>query len=357
MKIAVYAIAKNEIDHVDEWYESVKNADGVFVLDTGSTDKTASRLQELGVHCNFRNMAKTFRFDHARNEALSYVPADYDVCISIDLDERLQPDWREVVEREYKGGVANYTLVFDYDDAGNIVTAYPRAAIHERNNCLWQYPVHEVLTGRFPAYNINILCVHAPLVQKPAGHYLELLKLSVVENPNDARAHQYLAREYFYLNNWQQSLVHYQKHLDLCEYAPDKTDTYIRMGLIAERTNQDPEPYYYAAIAAYPYLREPYCVLSEFYFSRGVFQAALGLMDRALRIEKPEINFVFREDYYSFWCHHMAMACYLRTGQPEHAKTHMMKAFAACGEKINKRLLQDAIEAGFVNVEGNSPSV
>ena len=40
MKIAVYAIAKNEEYNINDWYNSVSKADYHLILDTGSTDKT-----------------------------------------------------------------------------------------------------------------------------------------------------------------------------------------------------------------------------------------------------------------------------------------------------------------------------
>ena len=40
MKIIVYAITKNESKFIDRWYNSMKEADDIYVLDTGSTDKT-----------------------------------------------------------------------------------------------------------------------------------------------------------------------------------------------------------------------------------------------------------------------------------------------------------------------------
>ena len=39
-KVIVYAISKNESKFVDRWYESMKEADDIYVLDTGSTDDT-----------------------------------------------------------------------------------------------------------------------------------------------------------------------------------------------------------------------------------------------------------------------------------------------------------------------------
>ena len=47
-KICVYAICKNELRFVEQWYNSVKEADYVVVLDTGSTDGTFEKLKELG---------------------------------------------------------------------------------------------------------------------------------------------------------------------------------------------------------------------------------------------------------------------------------------------------------------------
>ena len=47
-KICVYAISKNEAQFVERWYNSMKEADYVVVLDTGSRDGTAEKLKELG---------------------------------------------------------------------------------------------------------------------------------------------------------------------------------------------------------------------------------------------------------------------------------------------------------------------
>ena len=46
-KVCVYAIAKNEEKFVKKWYESMKEADKIYVLDTGSTDKTFETLSHV----------------------------------------------------------------------------------------------------------------------------------------------------------------------------------------------------------------------------------------------------------------------------------------------------------------------
>ena len=85
MKLVVYAIAKDEEGVAQRWAESVKEADEVVVLDTGSTDRTREILRGHGITVH-EDYTGPFRFDRARNQALSHVPEDADWCFSVDLD-------------------------------------------------------------------------------------------------------------------------------------------------------------------------------------------------------------------------------------------------------------------------------
>lgn len=46
MKVCVYAICKNEEKFIDRWVNSMKEADYIYVLDTGSTDNSIQKLKE-----------------------------------------------------------------------------------------------------------------------------------------------------------------------------------------------------------------------------------------------------------------------------------------------------------------------
>lgn len=48
MKVYVYAICKNESKFALRWMKSMSEADGVYVLDTGSEDNTAELLRGEG---------------------------------------------------------------------------------------------------------------------------------------------------------------------------------------------------------------------------------------------------------------------------------------------------------------------
>ena len=56
-KVCVYAICKNEEKFVKRWYESMKEADAIYVLDTGSTDNTVKLLRGLGVNVEINKIA------------------------------------------------------------------------------------------------------------------------------------------------------------------------------------------------------------------------------------------------------------------------------------------------------------
>ena len=85
MKIAVYAICKNERQFIDRWAKTVEGADEVVVVDTGSQDGSAELLREKGFRV-YEERFTPWRFDTARNRSLSLVSEDADACVCLDLD-------------------------------------------------------------------------------------------------------------------------------------------------------------------------------------------------------------------------------------------------------------------------------
>lgn len=105
MKIAVYAIAKNESKNLDGWYKNISNADYVLILDTGSDDDTVEKARGLGITV-FE--ASIFPWDEARakNIAMSLLPKDIDFCICVDLDEHISsPNWKECFTEKMIPGI------------------------------------------------------------------------------------------------------------------------------------------------------------------------------------------------------------------------------------------------------------
>ncbi len=218
-KVVVYAISKNEEKFVDRWVNSMKEADEIYVLDTGSTDNTVKKLLNLGVNVTTK-IVKPWRFDVARNLSLELVPTDADICVCTDLDEVFVPGWRKKLESLWTPTTTrmryNYNWKLDSDETP-LVNFYIEK-IHKRKGYTWRHPVHEVLYYDKEENFITtdeITVNHYPDDTKSRSSYLPLLELSVEENPDDDRNVHYLGREYMYYGHWNEAIDTLIRHLNL----------------------------------------------------------------------------------------------------------------------------------------------
>jgi len=214
MKIAVYAIALNEAKFAQRFCDAASDADLIFVADTGSTDGTQEILRENDAEViNIR--IKPWRFDDARNAALALLPSDIDVCVSLDLDEVLQPGWREEIERVWTPGTTQLRYGFDWGCG----IAFQYEKIHARHGIRWHHPCHEYpVADRVPtvwAQTDMLLVVHKPDPTKSRGQYLDLLRVSIEEDPHCPRNAFYYARELSFNRQWQEAISQAERYLSL----------------------------------------------------------------------------------------------------------------------------------------------
>ena len=180
-KICVYAISKNEEKFVKRWYESVKEADGIYVLDTGSSDNTVQLLKNLGANVSEKEI-KPWRFDVARNESLKLVPEDCDICVCIDIDEVISKGWRKKLEDIWDDDTNHLRYIYNWshDDNGKPLVSFYYEKIHARNGFKWIHPVHEVLefSGDKEVFKTTdeIVVDHFPDSTKSRSNYLPLLE-------------------------------------------------------------------------------------------------------------------------------------------------------------------------------------
>ncbi len=305
MKVCVYAISKNESKFVKRWYNSMKEADEVYVLDTGSTDNTVELLKNLGAKVIQKNIIP-WRFDTARNESLNLVPTDTDICVCTDLDEVFESGWRKELEKNWLAnttkGRYNYNWSLDKDNRP-IVNFYIEK-IHSRNDYKWTHPVHEVLENIHNNENTitidSITLNHYPDSKKSRSSYLPLLEISVEEDPEDDRNMHYLGREYMYYNQYEKAITTLKKHLCL-QKAIWKDERAASMRFIGRcyaklGNRKEAHLWYDKAIKEAPYLRDGYIENAMLYYEEKKYEEIEKYCLEALKItthEKTYINEIF----------------------------------------------------------------
>lgn len=289
LKICVYAISKNEAHFIPRFCESAKDADLILIADTGSDDGLPEEARKYGAVVH--NICITpWRFDLARNAALALVPRDFDVCISLDIDEVLQPGWREEIERVWiKGETTRLRYMFDW--GCGIQFFYEK--IHAKHGYMWHHPCHEypIPDGRINevwAQTDMLLAVHMPDPTKSRGQYMDLLELSVKEDPDCPRNAFYYARELSFHGRWQESIDACKNYLNLpratwmnerCYAYRVMGRSYSELGLVGEA-----EKAFQMAASEAPNTREPWCELAMLMYRHHRWEECFAYAMRALRI-------------------------------------------------------------------------
>ena len=203
MKIAVYGIALNEAKHVKRFMEACKGADLVVIADTGSTDGTQQLFTKHGATVHHISV-RPFRFDDARNAALALVPADVDICVSLDIDEVPDPDFFDKLREAWKPDTTRAFVFWNTD--GQLWANNNR--VHQRYGYRWIKPCHEVTTTSMGTIDnevvIETTVTHEPDNNKSRAQYLPMLKAAIEEEPHDARMWHYYIRELYFHKKWKE---------------------------------------------------------------------------------------------------------------------------------------------------------
>ena len=281
IRTCVYAIALNEIKHVDKFMEASKEADLILVCDTGSTDGTAERLRELGATV-YTVTQRPWRFDIPRNTALSLIPSNIDMCLSIDLDEYLQPGWSDAMDRVWQanGGRIDriaYDYIWNWNADGTPATRFFADKMHHRRNYRWRHPCHETLYYEGDGQEIRVSIPEVQLHHhadnaKSRGQYLPLLKMAVDEDPENDRMSHYYGRELMFYGQDQAAIVELQRHLTLprAGWLEERCASMRFIARCYHRMGNYPEAYKWAVKATleWPHSREPWLELARVTYDR-----------------------------------------------------------------------------------------
>ena len=293
-KVCVYAICKNEEKFVEQWYNSMKEADYIVVLDTGSTDNTVKLLQEKEKTIIQQKEITPWRFDVARNESLKLIPNDTDICVCADLDEIFQQNWVEKLKENWQSNTdsAYYTIYWNFSENNIPQVIYKQKKIHKPHEYIWTHAAHEVLEyiGSQPEQEIyikDLIKEHHADINKSRKNYLNLLKIDVEERPNEDRARHYYARELMYCGRYKEAIEQFKIHLSLpnSKWNPERCAS---MRYISKCSDSyfEKEKWLYRAIAEAPYLREPYIDMALLQYNLNNWYGIIYFCNKALLIKE-----------------------------------------------------------------------
>ncbi len=315
MKLAIYAISKNEEKNVDRFMDSCRGIP-VYVLDH-STDGTAEKLRARGAIVDTTPM-EDFTFDKGKNFALSLVPADVDWVLNMSMDERLDVN-AETLLFWLRSMPKDATIVRHlYKPDHEIDRLRYENHLHRRADYHWHLPIHEHLrhNSLHEVWSIQWkypLAVSGPnppdqpkmpekvfaldellLTQFPDRDrkhtWSKRLLDAVKEYPNEPRLRMLCGRDLFFDGNYDQALEQFSEFLKMKD--TDKYDHSYVSGMTAKCYNkmdrQDRAFDYFIFATCRAKRREAFVDLAHAYMQRGQYGKCIEWARKALKITEGE---------------------------------------------------------------------
>jgi glycosyltransferase involved in cell wall biosynthesis len=344
VKVAVYAIALNEEQFVERWYESAKDADYILIADTGSTDRTVELATSLGI--NVINVSiSPWRFDDARNSALHALPIDVDYCIALDMDEVLLPGWKKKLLKAHKNKVTRprYKYTWSWKEDGTPGLEYGGDKIHARKGYRWKHPVHEVIiTDRLDEIQgwVDLEIHHYPDNSKSRGQYFPLLEVAIKEDPYDDRNAFYYARELFFYGKLDEAAKEFKRHLSLPKavWKPERSASYR---YLAKCEPQEAVGWLQRAALEDPTRRESWVSLALEFYNQKNWVGCYEMSLEALNITTKPLDYLCEEFAWNEIPYDLAAISSYHLGNKELALEYGTKAveLAPTDERLKNNLI------------------
>jgi glycosyltransferase involved in cell wall biosynthesis len=227
IKLSVALIVKDEAKILSKCLDSVKDADSIIVVDTGSTDKTieiAKKYTDKIYHFPWVN-----DFSKVRNFAKEKCTGDW--IYSIDADHQLLTPISHVKEVISK----TKNRVLNIKSKSGINWHYRAVLFKNDPDIKWVGKVHE---------NLNILgeenteiernCDYSDNHKKNPERNLNILK-TMEKTP---RILFYLAKEYLDLKQYDKAIETFDQYLKVATWLDEKAEAYYYKAKAQWKTNQ-----------------------------------------------------------------------------------------------------------------------
>jgi glycosyltransferase involved in cell wall biosynthesis/acetyltransferase-like isoleucine patch superfamily enzyme len=221
-------IVKNEESCLEACLNSVKGADEIVIVDTGSTDKTIEIAKKYTDKV-FSGPEYLWRDDFAfsRNQCLEKCTGDW--VLIIDADETLEPDGMEKI-RAIVASTAKDAVFFHAVSSDVSRELHRSIRLIKRDKALWKGRIHNYLTvSSGEDSDIRIVYGHSDAHKNDPDRAIRILTKVLAENPKAARERYFLAREYWVRRDYVKAVEHYSAYLQVSTYIPEMADAWLML--------------------------------------------------------------------------------------------------------------------------------
>ena len=302
-QVALNMIVRNEAAIIERALTSVLgHVNACIICDTGSTDDTVARIQDFcrrhGLACEIHHTVFE-NFAQARNHALDCArqsPLDFDYLLLMDADMQLHSQQAQPL----KGFKASAALL--QQDNGAISYANVRL-LHRHAQAAYTGLTHEVLCvqGQTVALSGWAFTDHADGGNRPEKYTRDerLLREQLQEDPQHPRTLFYLAQTLRDKGEPAAAVELYKQRMAAGGWAEEVWYAAYQIAVCHQRLGQWAEMAQ-ACLHAYnlrPTRAEPLVLLAKQQAQEGQHDAALLLLEQALRIERPVSDQLFVEHH------------------------------------------------------------
>ncbi len=295
--IAAVLIVKDGAETIGRCIKSLEGLDDVLIYDTGSADGTPDICRKLGATVVQGPVIRPFHFANARNAALEQ--SKHPWALTIDADEILKEGSLEIMrtalntpwKRGFYGTHLNYP-----PDARKKDEPLPtsRVMLFEKAHWRWKWRIHERLfatSGKARTDKLSgVVIEHRPKGDRLTrrNQNLELLKISIKEDPSHVFALLQLGIEYSHREDWGAAIEPLAEYVRIgrCEGFLGRAAAQMHLAKALARSGdlQSSMNVFVAARENTPGRREPLYWAAVELIKVGLFPDAAWWLEEALKI-------------------------------------------------------------------------
>jgi len=235
IKLSVFSVVKNEEKMIEDSLKSMKGADEIIIVDTGSTDKTI-KIAKKYTDKIYTDYKWNDNFAEAKNYAMSKCTGDW--IVGLDADCRFEKNGiknlKKLIAKDGKDhNVLNLKIVPNtFDNRDTKYHTLPKV-FKAGKDIHYEGRVHEfvkegdqVAKGFGPG-EVALVYLYSPTHYTDPDRNLRILLQEVKDHPQSSRWKFYLGREYFQKKDYIKCIWWLNEYLKIGKWAPEKSNAYL----------------------------------------------------------------------------------------------------------------------------------